>query len=433
MHITSQQTEGETVEDQAAVAYLAGRIRALRLAAGISSLSELARRTHLDRAAISRAENGRYLPSETVVRAIDTAVGAGGELLELRARIQRVRLGIGEPREEVGSTDRRQMLGTSVFTMLSTLAADTSRDIARADPDPLVLVDIDDDIDRFVAVYATTPHAVLIPQVERRWVQVDVALKGRSSLAVHHRLSLAAGRLSYLVSRLAFNLGDFTTARHLAVLAGQYAGHIQDAVLLASVAGMHSGIAYYRKRYDVAVSVFDGYPPDPPYLQARNAAYRARAHGRLGNTTAARAELALMHRCLTDDPPQPGDLPLGEAAAGMFTAGTLGSIGEGAEAEPWARRSVAAYETAGPRANREEWGHALLTLATSLIRRDRPEPEEAARIGVQVLDVVDSHPTHTVTQRAGEMLGMLADHRSLPAVVDFRERLAAAPRPALTA
>ncbi len=289
-----------------------------------------------------------------------------------------------------------------------------------------------DDIERFAAVYATTPHAMLVHQVERRWIQVDSALTARTSLAVHHRLIAAAGRLSYLVSRLAFNLGDFATARHLAVLAGQYAEQTQDAVLLASVAGMHSGIAYYRRRYDVAVAVFDEYPPDPPYLQARNAAYRARAYGRLGNAPAARAELASMHRCLTDDPPQPGDLPLGEAAAGMFTASTLGSIGEGVEAEPWARRSVAAHEAAGPRANREEWGHALLTLATALIHRERPEPEEAARVGVKVLDVVDGHPTHTVSQRAGEMLGMLADHRSLPVVADFRERLAAAPRPALT-
>ncbi|WP_131787859.1 transcriptional regulator [Protofrankia symbiont of Coriaria ruscifolia] len=361
-------------------------------------------------------------------------MGAGGELVELRARIHRARLGIPEPWEEASSTDRRQMLGAGAFTMLSMLAADTSREIAHGDPDPLTLVDIDDDIDRIAAIYAfTTPHTVLLPQVERRWVQVDTALKGRSSLAVHHRLSLAAGRLSYFASRLAFNLGDFTTARHLAVLAGQYAEQTQDAVLLASVAGMHSGIAYYRNRYDVAVSVFGEYPPDPPYLQARNAAYRARAHGRLGNAPAARAELALMHRSLADDPPRPGDLPLGEAAAGMFTASTLASIGEGQEAEPWARRSVAAHEAAGPRANREEWGHALLTLATSLISRQRPEPEEAARIGVQVLDVVDGHPTHTVTQRAGEMLGMLTDHRGLPAVVDFRERLATAPRPALTA
>ncbi|WP_250282194.1 MULTISPECIES: helix-turn-helix domain-containing protein [unclassified Frankia] len=421
------------MNDQAAVEYLAGRIRALRLAAGIRSLAELARRTNLDRAGISRAESGRNLPSEVVVKAIDTAVDAGGELVELRARIHRTRIGAGDPREGVGVTDRRQMLEAGAFTMLSALAADTSREIAHGDPDPLTLADIDDDIDRIAAVYAVTPHTVLLPQVERRWLQVDTALKGRTSLAVHHRLSLAAGRLSYFASRLAFNVGDFTTARHLAVLAGQYAEQTQDAVLLASVAGMHSGIAYYRKRYDVAVSVFGGYPPDPPYLRARNAAYRARAHGRLGNATAARAELALMHRSLTDEPPQPGDLPLGEAAAGMFAASALTSIGYGQEAEPWARRSVAAHEATGPQVNREEWGHALLTLSAALICRDHPDPEEAARVGVQVLDVVDGHPTHTVTQRAGEMLGMLADYRTLPAVVDFRERLAAAPRPALTA
>ncbi|WP_239373073.1 helix-turn-helix transcriptional regulator [Frankia sp. Cj5] len=420
------------MDDQAAVAHLAGRIRVLRLAAGMHSLAELARRTNLDRAGISRAEAGRFLPSDVVVEAIDTAVGAGGELVQLRARIYRARHGIGEP-QEVSSTDRRQMLGAGAFTMLSALAADTSREIARGDPDPLTLVDIDDDIDRIAAVYAVTPHAVLLPQVERRWLQVDAALKGRSSLAVHRQLSLAAGRLSYFASRLAFNFGDFAMARHLAVLAGQYAEQTQDTVLLASVAGMHSSIAYYRKRYEAAVAVFDGCPSDPPYLRARNAAYRARAHGRLGNAAAARAELALMHRSLADRPQRLGDLPLGEAAAGMFTAGTLASIGHGQEAEPWARQSVAAHEAAGPRANREEWGHALLTLSAALISRERPEPEEAARVGIQVLDVVDGHPTHTVTHRAGEMLTMLADHRALPAVRDFRDRLAAAPRAELTA
>ncbi len=69
------------MDDQAAVAHLAGRIRALRLAAGMHSLAELARRTNLDRAGISRAEAGRLLPSDVVVEAIDTAVGAGGELV----------------------------------------------------------------------------------------------------------------------------------------------------------------------------------------------------------------------------------------------------------------------------------------------------------------------------------------------------------------
>lgn len=326
-------------------------------------------------------------------------------------------------------TQRRSFLKLAT---VAALAAETSRQIASADPDPLTIADVEDDVEKFAVSYATTPHSVLLPQVERRWIQVDRALGGRTTLGAQERLTLAAGRLSYYLSRLAFNYGNFTDARRFSVLSEQYARQTQDRVILGSLAGMMSGIAYYRHQYDNAVSVFANYPADPPYLVARNAAYRARAYGRLGNIEAAREELHVMRHSLADGIPQPGDLPLTEAASWMFTASTLAFCGEGVHAETFARRSIAAHEASGiGKAFQEEWANALLSLAFALLQREHPVVDEAAITVVQAIDLVDDYPTHTVIQRAGELAARLHEHRALPAVADLGERLAISRRPSL--
>ncbi|MGH3661259.1 MAG: hypothetical protein ACRDTQ_05305 [Micromonosporaceae bacterium] len=329
--------------------------------------------------------------------------------------------------DEEDTTDRRDVLKLPV---IAAIAAETSRSMARADPDPLTLADIEDDVDRFASIYATTPHSELLPEVQHRWSQVDQALAKRTSLAARDRLTSAASRLSYFLARLGFNCGENRTARQLAVLAEQYAWQANDRLVLGSVAGLRSSIAYYRGRYDLAVSVFRDYPPDPPYLVARNAAYRARAHARLGDVGAAKTELDLMHRSQADRTPEPGDLPLSEEASWMFAAVTLSYCGEGEHAEPFARRSVSAHET-NASASREEWAHALSALSSALLYRKSPIVEEAATLAAQAIDVTNGYSTHTVIQRVANLLEDMTPHYSVPSVAALREQVTAARRPTL--
>ncbi|WP_322780702.1 helix-turn-helix transcriptional regulator [Frankia sp. Cas4] len=51
------------MDDEQALAHLAGRIRQLREAAGIVNRTELARRARFDRSAVSKAESGKHLPA----------------------------------------------------------------------------------------------------------------------------------------------------------------------------------------------------------------------------------------------------------------------------------------------------------------------------------------------------------------------------------
>jgi transcriptional regulator with XRE-family HTH domain len=431
---------------------LAVEIRKLRENAGLSQ-ERLAALVRFGRDYISKAEAGRRLPSENLIGALDAALGAQGELTRLRLTAWRARqahrLGLPvidepapplnrpptptadglTPRED--ATDRRQLGLIAGLTTITALATDAVRELTTADPESLSLLEVEEDIEQFAAVYRLTPHAVLLPQVMERWVQVDTALRGRTSLTAHARLTAAAGRLSYFLYGSAFDLGDLRSAQRLAMLAGQYGEQTGDTVLLASVAGAQSSIAYYRQDYVGALRVFDTAPPDPPHLRARNAAYRSRVRAALGDVDGARAELDLMLRSVTPTTTTPpGDLPLTDAGAGAFMAAVMTRC-EDVAAERWARESVAAHQAAGEKARPSEWGHALLLLASAVAQGRHPAPDEAAELGLRALGILQSHPDHTVFVRAKDLDRDLRPYRSLASVVAFHDRLATLPVPAL--
>ncbi|WP_239309675.1 helix-turn-helix transcriptional regulator [Frankia sp. Cj3] len=423
------------MDDQAAVAHLAGRIRALRLAAGMHSLAELARRTNLDRAGISRAEAGRFLPSDVVVEAIDTAVGAGGELVQLRAWIHRARHGIGEPDGgEVSSTDRRQMLGMGALAAASALAAETFQRISTADPGALTLAELEADVDEIAVVYTSVPHVALLPRVVDRWRQVEQILDSRTAGQARARVTLLGGQFVFFLGRLAFNTGDMRSARRFAMLSGHYADEAGEPVLAASVAALHSSIAYYTGRYTAALDHLRGAARwDHPYVRARMAAYEARAHAANGDVVAARAALDRMEATAGDFRPAPGETPVGDAAVAMFRAGIAARLGDATAVAEWAPLAISGYQNRSGDFSAEEEQHAVLTLAMAHLLRPAPEPDAAAAVGIQVLTALSTNHTYTVAERVRHLDAMfMPAHRSIPAVRDFTERLRQA-RPALTA
>ncbi|WP_165960467.1 helix-turn-helix domain-containing protein [Actinocrispum wychmicini] len=109
-----------------AVARLAGEIRRLRKAAGLSQ-SKLAADLGYTRQYVSRAErSGRPLPSADLVKALDLALAAGGELLRLREQAQleqRARRHATGADVEVGQVDHGEEIHAGIQRLRRVLDA----------------------------------------------------------------------------------------------------------------------------------------------------------------------------------------------------------------------------------------------------------------------------------------------------------------------
>lgn len=419
------------------------RRRALRI-----SQAELARRIHFGRDYVSKAENGRSLPSTNLVAALDAALDAGDALVRLREEAEReqaaqrlavrYRHTLGEPcteDAEEDETDRRDLLRLggiavgSIVVRAASAAAGVSRRLAVSAPDPMAV----EDVEHFARVYPSTPHAELFPLVWQDWLRVERLLDGRPRLTDRAHLTLLAGQLTYFLARLSFNMGGELSARKQTVLAWQYAEDVGQPVLCSSVAMLRSTFAFYggqpRRALDL-LDVADAY--DDPYTRARVEAYRSRCHAALGDDRSARAALARMDHAVIDVPAQPGEHPFTASCAALFRGGVLTRLGDGAAAEPYARAALAGCD--GPAGlSLEERGHARLAVAAALVLRPRPEPEEAARVGMQAIDVGKPQRSETVFLRAREVGGMLVRYESLSSVRSFIEMLRTVARPAAPA
>lgn len=295
----------------------------------------------------------------------------------------------------------------------------------RSSVDPVTLEELDKDVERFALECLAVPHADLFPQVWDDWQQVEQLLDARQSLKDRAHLTLLGGQLTYFLARLSFNLADYTAARRHAALAWQYAEDVGQAVLCASVKTLQGTIAFYAGQHHRALDHLQAAERyDNPYNRPRIAANMARVYAVLGERRGAEHALAVMERHLVDLPVQPGDSPYTSATGMSALATTLAWLGDGDIAEDYARKAVALYNRPGVRHTLfEDWGNATLNLAASLVVRQQPEPEEAARLGIEVMAVPEGQRTETVRKRGTEVLELLGDWRAIPVVKDFTERL----------
>jgi transcriptional regulator with XRE-family HTH domain len=318
-------------------------------------------------------------------------------------------------------------LGALAGRRLLTDAADAAVAAShkRAQVDPMTLDELDQDVERFALDCLAVSHAELFPQVWDDWQQVEQLLDTRQSLKDRAHLTLLSGQLAYFLSRLSFNLGDYAAARRHAVLAWQYAEDVGQPVLCASVRTLQGTIAYYAGQPQRSLDLLHAAEPyDTPYTRARIAANTARAYAALGDRPSAKWALATMEHQLVDLPVQPGDAPYTPGTAMSALASTLVRLGDGETAEEYARQAVALHHVPGVQDMLfEDRGNATLNLATSLVVRRQPEPEEAARLGIQAITVPDGQRTETVRTRAVELCQLLDTWRTTPAVKEFAEQL----------
>jgi transcriptional regulator with XRE-family HTH domain len=291
--------------------------------------------------------------------------------------------------------------------------------------DTTTLEELDQDVERFAVECLGVPHANLFPQVWDGWQHVEQLLDERQSLKDRVHLTLLGGQLTYFLARLSFNLGDYTAARRHAALAWQYAEDVGQAVLCASVKTLQGTIAFYAGQHGRALDLLRAAERyDNPYNRPRIAANMARVHAVLGEHREAEQALAAMERHLVDLPVQPGDSPYTPATGMSAVASTFAWLGNGEIAEDYARQAVALHNRPGIRHTLfEDRGNATLSLAASLVARRQPEPEEAARLGIEVMAVPEGQRTETVRKRGTELLELLRGWRRAPAVQEYAEAL----------
>src|SRR6185369_5297599 len=128
------------------------------------------------RTIISKCERGRVVPSETMLKAFDRELKAGGALVALLRAARSPspqghpvaltsRGDVGDDAEEV-ATDRRQ------FAALSALAIDTVRRMDTLGAS-VTLGELEDDVADLALRYDTTPHPRLLASVSGAWQQVE--------------------------------------------------------------------------------------------------------------------------------------------------------------------------------------------------------------------------------------------------------------------
>jgi len=417
--------------DEDPLARLGAELRRWREASRLTQSGLAARMTGWDREStrtiISKCERGWSAPSKSMLAAFDRELGAGGALVALLATARTRQPGTVEvARSDSASTDREEAATNRrnflELGALSALALQTQQSIDSGEPDIGTLDEIDSDVDEIAVLYGSAPHAQLLPQVAGRWRQLGTMLDGYVSLKTRPRVLELRGQFSYFLGRLAFNSADMRSARRFAGLASRYADEVGEPVLILSIAALRSSIAYWSKRYTTALTVLEEVGRTRhPYMDARIAAYRARAYGALGDVSAARLALSEMERTAGSWAPMPGSTPVGEAGVGMFRAGVGVVIGDLGMAREWAAIAVDRYARRGGDYSVEEAQHAELTYAMTHLLGPQPDPAAAAAMA---RGIVDSNPTHTVLTKAANIRDRLAPrYHGIPEVAAFADAL----------
>jgi len=330
-----------------------------------------------------------------------------------------------ETRGEEEPTDRRDFIGVAALSL-------TAADVLGRTPngaEALTIADLESDVDDIATSYGSTPYLDLLPYVADRWHRVREIRSDGLPPPKRPRVNLLAGQYAYFLGRISFNLQDFRAARRFAEIAGGYADVSREPVLVLSVAALHSSIAYHTRRYRAAVDALNSVNDfRHPYMDARIAAYLARAYAKQGDHANALAALDRMEATACTMTPMPGETPVGPAAVAMFRSSISLMIGRTDMAREWAPLAEQGYQSGGGDFTTEEAQHADVTRALLLLSDRKPEPEEAARVALRLVTGSSGPVTHTVAARLRQCVATFsAAQRDLPDVAALLSEYRALP------
>ncbi|MEX5636423.1 helix-turn-helix domain-containing protein [Parafrankia sp. FMc2] len=425
-------------------ALLTARVRELVERAG-ETQSSLHRLTGFSRTYIGNIVHGKTVLSQSAARVLDDLFGTGVELQELRAAAEREKLARRYAVVEPAADSSRQRVETAVeadgtretkagedtnrrdlLALLATSAGDLVERIrsGTTSPDRQLLFHYQCAVHDYAIRYGTTSHGDLLVEVGDDWRRIQTLLAdGWKSDQYKREFTVVAGQLTYILSRLAFNLGDFKRATSFLTLVETHASQTGDPALGAAVATMWSSLFYYMSNYDEALrTAQEGHTYGYGYHEAELYAYEARAYSRLGRRTDAVTALNLMEKTLGGPAEaEAGGNPFTEESALMISGGVWARLGDSERALPITTAAIERYG-AMPEAPFEEHGNAWIAHATALVPSD---PDAAASAACTALEVLGGRPTRTVFQRAADIARDLAPHSGLASLGELRDRVRA--------
>jgi hypothetical protein len=327
----------------------------------------------------------------------------------------------------VSPADRRGLLYVATTPIVADAlgrAERMSRAITAARPDPWTLTELAEDSVTIGARYWSTPLEQLLPEVIARWEQCADMLERPLIGKICVQVIGLAGQFAYYAARIGHHTGDRRLASGFGTLASQYAEASGDSLLIGSVAGLRSVIAFDGARYAEAADIAgQATRVAHPYNRARLFAYQAEALAAGGHTDAARDALAEMRRNLVDLPPMPGMAIFDETDGLIFSAMALADTGDPAAAEALAREAIAGI----PADQYMSHGHAWVTVGKALAGHD---PGAAADAGLRAHEADRRWPSVDIESRVRRLHRTLArEHGDVAEVVHLGEAVAA-PRPA---
>ncbi|SNQ49485.1 conserved hypothetical protein [Frankia canadensis] len=276
-------------------------------------------------------------------------------------------------------------------------AATISREIARADPDPLTLTELDDRLHRYATTLFNTPHTVLLGPIVGDWRRVQDALGRRLSPDVHRELTRAAGYLSFYLGILSADSGETTSARRFATLSTQFAGQLDDRLLTGTAHSLDAVIAYLDGRLETARdAIARAAAVHHPYLHAWAAGLAVSIAATAGDQQTLDDALARLRE-------RPYIRGLRHPGWPAFDQGREACI----VADAMSRLHVPGARSAAQRAVRltlpgtVSHGWALGALAATLIHED---PRAAGRLLDEMVAIGDVAPSRLLANRVHEIL-----------------------------
>jgi hypothetical protein len=341
-----------------------------------------------------------------------------------RARLAERAAQDGTSLAEVIATDRREF-GELSLAALAAAAAAASDTIARADPTPLTIEELEAEQGDIFAVLHSVAPAVLLPRVAGNWKQVESYLQARLTLSVRTRLTVLAGHFARALATLGRFAGEQQMARRFAVLAGQHAEDTGDPLLVGAVALLRSRIALDAGQYGKAADIAGRARLSAhPGQRARLSAYQAEALGAAGRDVEARDALAAMRDAMAGAicSSVPAVISWNDTEEALYGAMTLVRLSDGIKAERLALRAAGEYVD-----DDEGVGLAHVTAARALIAREHPDPGAAVGEALATLDVVRRVPNAVISGRLASVHGELTRRwATLPDVRALSDQLTAA-------
>jgi transcriptional regulator with XRE-family HTH domain len=224
-----------------AAARLAAEVRRRREAAKLSQ-SQLADRIGFTRQYASHAERlGKNLPSVDLIRAVDGALDAGGELLRLReeAKVeQQIRRGVATGRNTPGRVDRHEEIQADLQRLRRVLNAHDLREDGAARPVDL----LDGAVARLTDWRLQARYAQIAREVPDLLADIFRAMR---ATGVDRRRVSATLALAYRAADgLAFKFGYTDLSARLIELMRQAALDADDALLSGAVAYVRTEIFF---------------------------------------------------------------------------------------------------------------------------------------------------------------------------------------------